>query len=356
MSDLYQRPFPYELYQAPGRDPQDPVPVPIPIHPNHNIPYVETIPRPPTSAIDTVEGMKDRQEYARKIRPMRNISPRFKEFIQKMGKNCGSLRSAFGFRGKKSLGKREMERLEELRVDDGMLQGRWEEVHGHNGLVKVLLESIHAMMETRMSLYYGDYLAETCAQYRGSKYDGLGFAWKGHPELTVRDISNKIKKEEELRSHEAGWTSAGETLQRPNTPYLDSLGIVAREVGIDTEQVSYEFKAYADRNDLCHTGIRNLISEADFEELAARIYNDLAILDIIYRGRPAEQYQMRDVIKKIERQWFTSIWVQKGGKVRGCLTEEAQAKVRKAEARYATQARLQDQAQAQAQAQGPQQV
>ena len=75
-------------------------------------------------------------------------------------------------------------------------------------------------------------------------------------------------------------------LELPPTPYINDIKKAALRLGYEFGLVRYQILAYAERNSLCHNGIKNMINYGDFMELAERIYEDKRSLEIIFRGRP----------------------------------------------------------------------
>ena len=97
------------------------------------------------------------------------------------------------------------------------------------------------------------------------------------------------------------------------TPYLDDITNAALRLGYDVDIVRYQILAYAERHHFCHTGIQNMIHHGAFQSLAERILQDQKSLELIFRGRPQSQIEMRAVIKIVEREWFSGIWMDESG-------------------------------------------
>ena len=76
-----------------------------------------------------------------------------------------------------------------------------------------------------------------------------------------------------------------------------------------------------------------MIQLGEFQELAERIVEDKRALEIIYRGRPHEQIEMRGVIKIVEKEWFETLFVdeRKGRVVRFIPSARAAEKMRRME-------------------------
>ena len=77
------------------------------------------------------------------------------------------------------------------------------------------------------------------------------------------------------------------------TPYLDDVAKAAHRLGYEVDLVRYQIVAYAERNNFCHSGIKAMIHHGDFQILAERIMEDKRSLEVIFRGRPPAQIEMR---------------------------------------------------------------
>ena len=64
--------------------------------------------------------------------------------------------------------------------------------------------------------------------------------------------------------------------------------------------VRYHNVAYGERNNFSHTGIKAMIHHADFQQLRERIVGYKRSLDVLSRGRPQDQVEMRRLIKVVE--------------------------------------------------------
>ena len=95
--------------------------------------------------------------------------------------------------------------------------------------------------------------------------------------------------------------------------------------------VRYQIIAYAERNNFCHSGIKAMAQNGDSQELAERIMEDKRALDVIFRDRPHTQIEMRGLIKTVEREWFSHIWMDetwKQRRVKYVLSVKATQKMR----------------------------
>lgn len=91
------------------------------------------------------------------------------------------------------------------------------------------------------------------------------------------------------------------------TPYLTDIAKAADRLGCESSMVRYQIIAYAERNNFCHSGIKAMAQNGDFQELAERIMEDKRALDVIFRDRPHAQIEIRGLIKTVEREWFSRI-------------------------------------------------
>ena len=270
--------------------------------------YRPTIPLPPRVPFDTA-GFKKRIDYCNTIRAHRNISLRLMGFIQDIKKQCVDL-----VQGKGSKKEREA-KINKLRIDEDMLDSRFHEVHGPDGLCDTLMENAALMIEIRLKVEYGDYLAVSLAKLKEPKFEG--FQWKIHPKLSWVDVGRLLKKEKAEMDRHLSSTN----LPRPETPWLDDVNKAAQMLAIDEEQLIYEITWYGKRNEFCHSGIKRMIDEADFNNLADRIIADKKSLCAIFKGRPVEQIEMRNCISRIQHEWYRSCYL-KNGKAQYALSDK----------------------------------
>ena len=215
---------------------------------------------------------------------------------------------------------------QEVEVLDNEMQSRYDKIHGSDGLCAIVMELFNAMAELRLKVEYSDYLAHTCSALRAENMGDM--VWKVE-KLDWQEVGRQVKKEETLRAEEKR-----RRLPLSPTPYLDDIAKAATRLGHDFAIVRYQILAYAERNDFCHSGVKNMILQGEFQELAERIVEDKRALEIVYRGRPHDQIEMRGVIKIVEKEWFETLFVdeRKGRVVRFILTARAVEKTRRVEA------------------------
>lgn len=140
---------------------------------------------------------------------------------------------------------------------------------------------------------YGDYLAYTCSALKTEGMNDL--IWKME-KLDWQAVAEKIKKEETTLAEERD-----RGLLVSSTPYLDDVAKAADRLGYEVDLVRYQILAYAERNNFCHSGIKAMIHHGHFQILAERIMQDKMSLEVIFRGRPSAQIEMRKVIKIVEK-------------------------------------------------------
>ena len=179
------------------------------------------------------------------------------------------------------------------------------------------MELFNAMAELRMKVEYGDYLSHTCSALKAENMCDL--IWKVK-KLDWQEVGRQVKKEETTRAEEQR-----RRLPLSPTPYLNDIAKAADRLGHGFAIVRYQILAYAERNDFCHSGVKNMIQNGEFQELAERIVIDKRAPEIIYRGRPHDQIEMRGMIKIVEKEWFDTLFVdeRKGRVVRFVLSGRA---------------------------------
>ena len=187
----------------------------------------------------------------------------------------------------------------EIHILDDEMQSRYDKLHGDEGLCCTLIELVNAMGEIRMKTEYGDYLAYTCSALKAEGIDDM--IWKIE-KLDWQAVAERIRNEEITKAEQKARRRA-----ITPTPYLDDIVKAADRLGYDYDLVRYQILAYADRNNFCHSGLKAMIHNGDFQDLAERLMQDKRSLEIIFRGKPHAQIEMRRVIKTVEKEWFDKI-------------------------------------------------
>ena len=185
-----------------------------------------------------------------------------------------------------------------IEILDDEMQSRYDKIHGEDGLCFALAEIFNMMAELRLRAEYGDYLAYTCTALKGED-----MIWKIE-KLDWQAVGARIRAEETTRAERKR-----RRLNPTPTPYLDDVAKAASRLGYEESLVGYQILAYADRNNFCHSGIKAMAQNGDFNELGEKILEDLRSLDFIFRDRPHEQMEMRSVIKMVEKEWFFRLWL-----------------------------------------------
>lgn len=196
-----------------------------------------------------------------------------------------------------SCGKKRKEREEEVMKLNAGVCSRYDNILGPDGLLEALVTNFNAMAELRLNAEYGDYLASACAKFKRSDMEDI--KWK-RENLNWQAVAKKLTEEEEMSSFSS-----------IPTPWVYEIEKAAKRLEYDPKLVRYQIHAYADRNNFCHSGIQGMIDNCDFQELAERIVEDRRALEVIFRGRPNNQIDMRSVIKEVEREWFTAVVVDR---------------------------------------------
>ncbi|KAL6717285.1 hypothetical protein ACLMJK_005200 [Lecanora helva] len=257
--------------------------------------------RPPSGPLDAM-GLKDRIAFGNRIRKLRDITPRTMRFIQLWKKKAEELLRPGGRKRAKA--------AEEFEAIDGEIQSRYDLVHSDDGLIAKLVTSFNALAEVRLRIEYGDYLA---LAWRHLKSNDMGdMQWKVD-NLDWQQVAARICEEESIMEEE----EARCLKTRSATPYLTSVKEAAAGLGWDEGLVRYTIVEYAKRNNLCHSGIENMVEEGYFQQLAEKIVKDKRSLERIYYGKPQDQVMMRNAIGVFQNTWFEFIKVEekKGGHV-----------------------------------------
>lgn len=318
----------------PQSDPATALEIPVPRHQYKS--YSPSMPPPPNSPLDA-QGLRERVEYGRQIRQYRNISPRFMAFLQQWKDQCKALLHGEVKRKDKDAS------LRKLRVDNDMIRFRYEEVHSPNGLCNALITSMAMLMEIRLMVDYGDYLAESLRQLKTSKLNG--FQRRLHPSLNWQEINSNIQAERQALG-ETGpkiWPVLINTRSNIKTPWLDDIEKAAAHLNTSRDQLIFEIETYAARNNLCHSRIGKLIKGAAFGDLAKHILHDKSILQLVFQDRPQEMAEWRRCIGRIQSQFFETSYMTSGGAATCILTEEAVKRVKRHQKRQQLRRAIQQQ-------------
>ena len=142
------------------------------------------------------------------------------------------------------------------------LQFRYEKIHGNDGLCAVLLELFNAMAELRLKAEYGDYLAYAWTSLRGNNMNDM--FWKVQ-KIDWQAVAQRILEEESTMANEKR-----RRLPLSPTPYLDDITKAADRLGCEAGMIRYQIIAYAERNNFCHSGIKEMIEQGRLQRLAER--------------------------------------------------------------------------------------
>ena len=272
-------------------------------------------PQPPSSDLDTTDGLRERKSFADKMRTRhRDISPRLLAYILDLGEKCQSL-----LKGRLRTHQAKKEELATVKINDAMLRSTWETEESKEGLWQGIFDVLDAFTEHRMTADYGDYLAISLDSYRGADLQWTGIIWT--------EIAELIEIEEEALYRFENSRPQPDTA--PQTPMLDDCTKVATKKGLSTGQVIFEIKEYARRNTQCHSGVRNLINRAKWQELAELMMRDKQRLREVYRQHPLEQQRMRDCINEIQKEWFDMVFIEDNGHVNWVASDKNRQKTMK---------------------------
>lgn len=295
--------------------------VPRPSNPYQHGIYQAPIPRPPTSVLDA-EGLEETENWASKIckKHYRNISPRVYNFVQNIRDKC---RTA----SKKTTSKSKRQELQQtIRIERDMFSSRWDTVHGIGGLCATLCQCMNAIMEMRLEIEYGDYLAESLKGLKKDQFDeairGKALFWRANGDWqSIAEILDDELQAISRRQNSIRLGFLDDPI--PATPCLDDIRHAATKLGIDAAQILFEIRSYAARNATCHTGIKGMIQGCQWQKLAEQICNDKKWLSKIFEGRTEAQVRMRITIGKIESMWFDECWMDEDGQVICRISEAA---------------------------------
>jgi hypothetical protein len=236
----------------------------IPYRPNRFA--VPEYPKPPTGDFDP-DGLRKRIDYAKGIRKRRDISGRLLAFISKYKDQCS--------RALRLQKKSREELLNTIKIDEGELWSRWEEVHGSDGIIVVFRNSTAAMMEMRLAIEYGDVLGEACKQLKSSHMNNLSLEWKAYPEMDWMAVVTAIRADiEKINAYRASCDRGDEPKEYPKVPWRRSCEEAASKLGTTPDQIEWEITHYAKRNSLCHQGIGDMIARCQWESLGKQLLDD----------------------------------------------------------------------------------
>ncbi len=259
-------------------------------------PHQPTFPLPVSGPRDAL-NLQKRINWSNDVKQNRNISPNMMTVITCLRENCEQLLAAGkDEENKKALLDKNIEAL------DAALESRWTNEQGPNGLVQVVIDSINAMMELRMWLEYGDYLALHCEQI--NQGDMRDLLWKTTEKCDWQEVARRITSEEKtLDDHYQNPDSV-----RPETPWLDDVKTAAERKSLDLNQTIFEIKGYAARNAAGHIGIGRMLDECNWQDLAERVLYDKATMNTVFANEPKKGVMMRVAVGRLANQWFSDIW------------------------------------------------
>ena len=295
--------------------------IPLPANPYEHGVYKAPIHRPPASVLDA-EGLEETENWAKHIckKQYRNISPRVLTFVQSIWDKCQAA-------GRMSISKSARRKLtDSIRIDRDMFTSRWDTMHGYGDLCATLCQCMHAVMEMRMEIEYGDYLAESLKELKKDQFDeavrGKTLYWKENGDWQA--IAGILDDEQQAISRRQNSIRLGFLNNPiPETPCLDDVRYAAAKLGIDTEQILFEIRLYAARNATCHVGIKGMVQNCQWQKLADRICWDKKSLSKVFEGQNEAQVRMRITIGRIESMWFDACWMDESGEVTYLLLKAA---------------------------------
>ncbi|KAL8734971.1 MAG: hypothetical protein Q9181_002994 [Wetmoreana brouardii] len=273
-------------------------------------------PKPPTEDVRTLSGLHTRIQFGQNTRQYRDISPRVHRLIQNLKRQC---EKALKLPKK---GKERDAAIEQITIQDDFLHSYWERVYGPQGLCNALVEATHAFREIRLHIEYGDYLAVACRKYRTEKMNNLLF--KINSQMQWPEINAEIEKEEERVREwkfEGGFASGK---PHPDVPWLRDTRLAADRYGMTVEDVRFEIRKYAKRNQICHSEVKKMIDRAQFQHLGEQILRDKATLNDIYGQNTGTVIDYRMAIGRIQDEYFDRLYRDKEGFVHWRPTKKAE--------------------------------
>lgn len=290
---------------------------PVPDKPNR---YVPLLPQPPTGDFDT-DGLKRRVDYAEKIRKIRDISDRTLAFMSRYKDQC--------LKAMRLQKKSREDLLTNVRIDEGILWSRWEEMHGKDGVLAAFLKSTDAMVEMRLAIEYGDILAGSCKQLKGPEMNNLNLSWKRFPEMDWMAVTNAIDNDNKMIEAYRASCAGGETPKEfPKVPWWTTCQAAATKIGTTSEQIQWEIAQYAKRNSLCHQGISEMIAKCCWDDLGKQLLSDKTKLKKLLEGKLEERAKIENCIQRIIDLYFEDLFYDNDGKLMWSETRYAKDKKR----------------------------
>lgn len=278
------------------------------------------------------------------------ISDRFMAFIDQIEEKKNILnqllRKKVSRRGMTDQDEEVQQRLsDDIRVAVGFAQGR---LDTENKLVKVIWDFATATDEVRLYMRYGDYLANHLSDFKQEVNNIMHLARQKvildaageplldapgepvkHPDSNLKFhyfMTEKYKQwtdmalalaEEETTVHRWADMDTDTRGPEPIRPIHDAIKEVVTKLpdsfGTYAIQLTWEIKAYANRNRIPRRGIDDLITDGDFGSLARELVIDLSYVNRTYYSPAANTVygvnntMMRTTIKAIKDKWFDSI-------------------------------------------------
>lgn len=170
----------------------------------------------------------------------------------------------------------------------------------------MLMNATNAMLEFRLKIEYGDYLAVNCATLKEHQFQG--FKWKETEGLDWGIVADALKKENvEMEEWRKTQKPPRLSSPRPATPWMDDLKRAADRLNTTKERLLFEIQFYAERNGICHSGIKALVENCNWTVLAERISQDKKVLGGLYKDHPEDSRNLRTAIERIQSRWYIKI-------------------------------------------------
>ncbi|KAI4114212.1 MAG: hypothetical protein LQ345_004976 [Seirophora villosa] len=322
---------PFEAIEIEVPKASQPYPVPI---------YESSIPVPRSHCNLETAGLQERLddvEHMRQRKEARKVSERTMAFSNKFKYQCTQAMAM-------AKGKKKDEPLAKISVDDGMLESVHEKTQGPQGLCQMIVQSLNAMREIRNCAQLGDYAAYSLLNLNESSLDMDPMIWR-QLEYLAKDwqqVNQMIEEDEHRVQQYMYYKSSPLERDRPKTPWLDEVARAATALGLEMDTIRWEIKMYAQRNSICHSGVKRFIEERRWEKLAEEICRDKANLERSFPNDPRGQTQMRVMIGHIQDRFFDTCHYHGGG-VQYRLSEEAMRMDELAYKRERERKRLRDQ-------------
>ncbi|KAI9836575.1 MAG: hypothetical protein M1819_001207 [Sarea resinae] len=203
------------------------------------------------------------------------------------------------------------------------------EPHEAGGLYEILTYWMPAMMEFRINIQYGQYLADHLPGFQRPTRDQV--PW---PQLW-KEISVELDEERDLdfnymvQKYHTPHHAMPPPPPPPHLPFLDQIDAAAQTLGLSRRDVCFELDGLAGLSDASsHLPIAELVRGCYFHTLANRIWHDAKLAGFVYWHRPREREALMRCLFALRRDWYRDIFEDRG-RVVAVISEKAETRMRK---------------------------